>query len=57
MLVSGSGQQHGSVYLNRSFAEVVGSLRTDESLADQLAALSESQDLADLDGQFDRGGV
>jgi len=33
--LSGSGQQHGSVYLNKAFFEVVGRLEGDRSLADQ----------------------
>ena len=34
--VGGSGQQHGSVYLNARFVEIVGNLRPEESLATQL---------------------
>ncbi|MBT4098871.1 MAG: carbohydrate kinase [Gemmatimonadetes bacterium] len=34
--VSGSGQQHGTVYLNQSAAGVLGGLRSDLSLTDQL---------------------
>jgi len=34
--ISGSGQQHGSVYLNASFFDVVKALSADESLAEQL---------------------
>jgi xylulokinase len=34
--ISGSGQQHGTVYLNQSAAGVLGGLRADLSLAEQL---------------------
>jgi xylulokinase len=34
--ISGSGQQHGSVYLNETFLETVKSLTADKSLAEQL---------------------
>lgn len=34
--ISGAAQQHGSVYLNSSWAEKVGSLQADESLSSQL---------------------
>lgn len=35
--LSGSGQQHGSVYLRDNFEEVVGGLRATDSLVDQIA--------------------
>jgi xylulokinase len=35
--LSGSGQQHGSVYLNAEFSAVVGNLRAESSLAAQIA--------------------
>ncbi len=34
--ISGSGQQHGSVYLNASFAAVVGNLDAAQALAEQI---------------------
>jgi len=34
--ISGSGQQHGSVYLGDSFTSVVGELSAEQSLADQI---------------------
>ncbi len=37
--VSGSGQQHGSVYLNAAFASALGSLDPARPLADQLAGV------------------
>lgn len=35
--ISGAGQQHGSVYLNDSWFDVVGALRTDQSLSAQIS--------------------
>lgn len=35
--VSGAGQQHGSVYLNKSWADTVANLDSSRSLSDQLA--------------------
>jgi len=35
--ISGSGQQHGSVYLNNSFSDIVESLDSSKSLQDQIA--------------------
>ncbi|QYY34497.1 FGGY family carbohydrate kinase [Ruficoccus sp. ZRK36] len=35
--ISGAGQQHGSVYLNDSWFDVIGTLRPCESLSEQLA--------------------
>lgn len=35
--VSGSGQQHGSVYLNGNFEKILAALSTSENLAEQLA--------------------
>ena len=35
--ISGSGQQHGSVYLNGNFEKILASLSTSENLAEQLA--------------------
>ena len=41
--LSGSGQQHGSVYLKKGFAEVLSGLKSEDSLANQLGtALSRS---------------
>lgn len=37
--IAGSAQQHGSVYLRGSFADVLGGLRPDAPLADQLAGV------------------
>lgn len=37
--VSGSGQQHGSVYLKEGFGQALAELRPDASLADQLASI------------------
>ncbi|MDD5699383.1 MAG: FGGY family carbohydrate kinase [Victivallaceae bacterium] len=34
--ISGSGQQHGSVYLNESFSAVLAGLETEKTLAEQL---------------------
>ncbi len=36
MGISGSGQQHGSVYLNSKFLEIVGGLKNSKSLAEQI---------------------
>jgi xylulokinase len=38
LAVSGSGQQHGSVYLGRGAAEVLGALDPARPIAEQLAA-------------------
>ena len=35
--ISGSGQQHGSVYLNGNFEKILAALSTSENLAEQLA--------------------
>jgi xylulokinase len=37
MGISGSGQQHGSVYLNAKFAEIIKSLKQNKELAEQIA--------------------
>lgn len=36
--VGGAGQQHGSVYLNKSWSEVVSSLSSEKSLSEQLSS-------------------
>lgn len=36
--ISGSGQQHGTVYLNDRFPELLAALKTDASLSEQLSA-------------------
>lgn len=39
LAVSGSGQQHGSVYLNKRFADKIARLNPDQSLAENLAGV------------------
>ena len=57
LAISGSGQQHGSVYLNEKAADALANLNPKKSLVENLRRRFRAQDLADLDGFLDRQGM
>ena len=50
--VAGSGQQHGTVYLNASAGPALARLSPGQPLKDQLAAISRPPNFSHLDGYF-----